>query len=242
MKLITGSGTSPGWTVEPGEIDRAAVEPRRRAGLETADAEIHLAQPRAQRLRGRIARASRFVVVEPDVNQPRQERSRRQDDRIGFEAQPDLRDHARHARRGAGIVEREIVDRLLEQREVRLAFEARPDGLTIEHAVRLRAGGAHRRSLARVEGAELDASLVGGKRHGSAQRVDLLDEVPLADSADRRITRHLTERFDAVGQQQRAPAHPCGGERRLGPGMAAADDDDVESSWEDHDFNRISAV
>ena len=46
--------------------------------------------------------------------------------------------------------------------------------------------------------------LVGGDRHRTAQRVDLLDEVSLADAADRRVARHLPERLDVVGEQQRA--------------------------------------
>ena len=94
--------------------------------------------------------------------------------------------------------------------------------LPVEHAVGLRARRAHRRSLARVEDAKLDARLVGGRRHGAAQRVDLLDQMPLADAADRRIARHLPQGLDAVGQQQGAAAHAGAGERGLGAGMATA--------------------
>ena len=74
--------------------------------------------------------------------------------------------------------------------------------------VGLRAGGPHRRPLRAVEDAELDPGLVGGHRHGAAQRVDLLDQVALADAADRRIAAHLPERLDAVRQQQRR-CSPC---------------------------------
>ena len=81
--------------------------------------------------------------------------------------------------------------------------------------------------------------LVGGDRHRAAERVDLLDEVPLADAADRRVAGHLAERLDAVRQQQRLAAHPRGGERRLGAGVAAADDDDVETLREFHEINDL---
>ena len=64
-------------------------------------------------------------------------------------------------------------------------------------------------------------------RHRAAQRVDLLDQMALADAADRGIAGHLAERLDVVGQQQRARAHARGGQRGLGAGVAAADDDDV---------------
>ena len=74
-------------------------------------------------------------------------------------------------------------------------------------------------------------------RHRAAQRIDLLDQMALADAADRRIAGHLAQRLDVVGQQQRARAHPGRCERSLGAGMAAADDDDVETLREVHDFN-----
>ena len=37
------------------------------------------------------------------------------------------------------------------------------------------------------------------------------------------------ERLDALGEQQRARTHARGGQRRLGAGVAAADDDHVDS-------------
>jgi hypothetical protein len=40
-------------------------------------------------------------------------------------------------------------------------------------------------------------------RHRAAQRVDLLDQMALADAADRRVAAHLAERLDVVRQQQR---------------------------------------
>ena len=40
----------------------------------------------------------------------------------------------------------------------------------------------------------------------------------------------IAERLDVVRQQQRLAAHARGGERGLGAGMAAADDDDI-NSW-----------
>ena len=54
----------------------------------------------------------------------------------------------------------EIGDLLLEELQVRLCLETAADGALVELAVGLRASGAHRRSLARIEGAELDARAV----------------------------------------------------------------------------------
>ena len=78
-------------------------------------------------------------------------------------------------------------------------------------------------------------------RHRAAQRVDFLDQVPLADAADRRVARHLAQRLDVVRQEQRAPAHARRRERGLGAGMAAADDDHVETRRKIHDFIEVFA-
>ena len=170
------------------------------------------------------------------MDQSGQERAGGQHHGIRLERHAHLRDHARDAGARAGVGDREIVDGLLEQREIGLVLEAPPDRGLVEHPVRLRARRPHRRALARIEDAELDSRLVGGDRHRAAQRVDLLDEMALADAADRGIARHLAQRFDAVGQQKRLAAHPRAGERRLGAGMAATDDDHFVSCSEYHDI------
>ncbi len=94
--------------------------------------------------------------------------------------------------------EHQIVDRLLEQRQIGLVFQAGPDRLPVKDAVGLSAGRAYRRSLARVQDAELDPGLVGGECHRAAEGVDLLDQVSLADAPDRGIARHLAQSLDAM--------------------------------------------
>ena len=69
---------------------------------------------------------------------------------------------------------------------------------------------------------------IGRARHGAAERVDLLDQVALADAADGRVAAHLAERLDALREQQRARTHARSGQRGLGAGVAAADHDDVK--------------
>ena len=51
--------------------------------------------------------------------------------------------------------------------------------------------------------------------------------MPFADAADGGVARHLPERFDVVGEQERVRAHACGGECGFRAGVSAADDDDV---------------
>jgi hypothetical protein len=97
--------------------------------------------------------------------------------------------------------DQDVVDRLLEQGQSRLILQAPADRVAVQDAIGLCARRADRRALRGVQRAELDSRLIGGKRHGAAQRVDLLDEVSLADTANRRIAGHLAQRVDAVGEQ-----------------------------------------
>ena len=96
--------------------------------------------------------------------------------------------------------------------------------------------GANRRTLATVENAELDAGLVRRQCHRAAERIDLPDEVALADPADRRIAAHRAERLDALRQQQRTGAHARRRrERGLRTGVTAANHQDVEDFGIVHD-------
>jgi hypothetical protein len=122
----------------------------------------------------------------------------------------------------------QVGDFLLEQREVRLVLQHRADCLLVQGAVGLRARRAHRRTFAGIEGAELNAGAIRRLRHRTAERVDLLDQVTLADAPDRGIAAHLSERLDALRQQQRTHAHARRGQGGLGAGVPAAYDDDRE--------------
>ena len=50
----------------------------------------------------------------------------------------------------------------------------------------------------------------------------------LADTADTGVAAHLSQRLDVVREQQRALPHARGGQRRLGAGMATANDDHIK--------------
>jgi hypothetical protein len=108
--------------------------------------------------------------------------------------------------------------------------------MAIKNAIGLRARRTDGRTLAGIENAELDAGLVRRERHRAPERIDLLDQMALADSADRGIAGHLPERFDVVRQKQRCATHPRAGECRLGAGMSPADDYHIEFMMEQHDY------
>ncbi len=213
-----------------GEIERAPVDPGRRSGLQPTDPQGQLTQPLGEPVRRGITRPAALVVIEADVNAPSQERPHGQHHRRRLEGNPGYGDHAPDAL----TLNQEVRRLLLEQRQVRLIFEDRSDRLPVQLPVCLGPCGSHRRALAGVQGAELDAGLVRRARHGPAERVDLPDQVALTDAADRRIAAHLPERLDALSQKKRTRAHPRGGQRGLRAGMASANDDHVIGQGETH--------
>ena len=99
----------------------------------------------------------------------------------------------------------------------------------IELAVGLGARTAHCRSLAAIEHAKLDAAGIGDAAHQAVERVDLADQMAFAEPADGGIAGHGADGGEAMGDQRRARAHARGGGRRLTAGMAAADDNHIET-------------
>jgi hypothetical protein len=52
-----------------------------------------------------------------------------------------------------------------------------------------------------------------------------LDEMSLADPANRWIAGHLAQGFDAMGEQKRLAPHTGGRQSSLGPGVTPTDDE-----------------
>ena len=209
---------------QSGVIDRTAVDARRRAGLEASDTQRQCAQAFRETVRRRIAGASARRLLESDVDLAAEKRADRKHDRTRRE----LEAHGSDDAGNAAVLDRGVGDLGLEQRQVRLVLDDRADRLLVERTVGLRARRANGRTFARIERAELDAGPVDGTRHRATQRIDLTDEVALADAADRRVAAHLAQRLDALRDEQRARAASRRGERGFGAGMAATDHDHVE--------------
>ena len=99
---------------------------------------------------------------------------------------------------------------------------------SVKFSIRLGAWSTHGRTLAPVQHAKLNASGIGGAPHQTIQRVDLADEVALAETSDRRIAGHRSNSRKSVGHQRRLSTHPCSRARGLAPGVATSDNNDVE--------------
>ena len=170
------------------------------------------------------------MAVEPNVDATTQERTGRQDDARCIEANAHLRHNSRHRIVGSN----EIVACALENEQIRLRLDAPADGRLVEQSIRLRTCGPYSGAFRPIEDPEVDPGLVRCGGHGAAERVDLLDQMALADPADRRVAAHLAERLDGVRQQQSRCPHARRGERSLGAGMTATDNDHVEMSRKKH--------
>jgi hypothetical protein len=76
----------------------------------------------------------------------------------------------------------------------------------------------------------LNATGISDPAHKAVKRVDLADQVALAEAADRRIARHRAHGRKAMRDERRAGPHAGGGRRRLASGVASANDNGVEAS------------
>ena len=211
-------------------IERATVDSWRRTGLESSHAHGELAQALGQPNRRRIARASAGMLLEADVHLAAKKCADSQHDRARAKLDTERCDGATHA----PAFDDEIGNFLLKEREIRLILEHRANRLSIERPIGLCSRRAHRRALARIQRAELDARSIGSACHHAAEGIDFLDEMALANAADRRIAAHRAERLDVVRKQERPHAHARRCERAFGAGVAAADDDHVEFLGETH--------
>ena len=167
--------------------------------------------------------AARRGLLLTAMDDPAQERARRQHHRAGPNRPAIAGDDPRHR----AVLHDQVLDRRLDHLQVRRRPDRRLHGGAIELAVGLGARALHGRPLGAVEQAELDAGGIGHPPHQPIQRIDLAHQMPLAESADGRIAGHLADGGKPVRDQRRARAHPGGDGRRLAARMAAADDDDV---------------
>ena len=206
-------------------VDGPAVEAWRRAGLEASHAKPEPVKARREAERRRLAHAARRDFRLADMDQAAQEGAGGEHHGAGHEALAVGGDDA-----GDVIaIGDEVLDRGFDHFEVRRGADRRLHGLAVKLAVGLGAGALDRRALALVEDAELDARLVGHAAHQTVQGVDLAHEMALAETADGGIAGHLADRGEAVGEERRPGAKARGRSAGLAAGMAAADDDDVES-------------
>src|SRR5690625_8022561 len=71
--------------------------------------------------------------------------------------------------------------------------------------------------------------MIRGQSHGATQCINFFDQVTLANTANGGVARHLPQRVEVMGQQQRSTAHTRGHAEGLCARMTTANDNDVEA-------------
>ena len=201
------------------EIDRPAVEPRRRSCLQTT----HLKSERPNRVseftRRRLAVTSGGPLLSPDVNQPVEKRPRRDDERFTpmdvavFHRETDC----------APTLNENVPCRTDQPFNIGLLpnFNAHP--LAVATLVRLGARRPHCRTSAPIQQLELNACRVSGESHQPTERVDLPDEMPLCSPTDSGVARHLRDGVPRQRAETDMTPPACRRKRGFDAGMARAD-------------------
>jgi hypothetical protein len=168
------------------KIDGLAVEARRRSGLQATGRQLQFAQTRGQRNRRHVAHATAGRIRQTDVNLAVEEGSGGQHHGARGKAHAQLRHRTDHPI----AFDDQIVAGLGEQRQIRLIFQSAADGLRYS----TRSACAR---VARTAGPLLELRMRNWMPASSvaaaiapSERIDFLDQMPLADAADRRIAAH----------------------------------------------------
>ena len=129
------------------------------------------------------------------MDQAAQESARRDDHGPGCEfaaiAQPDAGD--------AVIPDQQLIRLPFDHAEIGGLPDRGLHPRGVKFSVGLGARSANRRTLAAIEHAKLDAAGVGDPAHQTVQRIDLTDQMTLAETADRGIAGHRADSRKAMG-------------------------------------------
>ena len=92
--------------------------------------------------------------------------------------------------------------------------------------IRLHALGSNRRALAEVQRSRLQRDLIGRVPHLAAERVNLVNQMPLRRPADRGVAGHVGNAVERQREQHGVNAHPRACERGFNAGMSRPDHGD----------------
>ena len=204
-------------------VERTAVEPRRRTGFQPRHIERQFAKACRQCIRRCIADAAAGLFCFTDQNTAAEERANGKNNRVAQNTSAGFGDNTGNLL----TLDDEIVDGIFEQFEIRLSANDFADSRTVKFSIGLRARGPHRRTFRSIQRAKLDTGPIDRFGHRAAECVDLFGQVTFANTADGRVTAHLTECGNLLRHQQCARTRPCGCQAGFRTGVAAANHDDI---------------
>ena len=112
--------------------------------------------------------------------------------------------------------------------QICLGFEKRSNRPAVKSAIALRTWCPNGWPLAAVQHSELDHRQIGRPRHDSAESIDFANYGSLRNAPDRRIARHLTDRFESTGDQAHSGTKARSSNRRLSSCVASSYNDNIE--------------
>jgi hypothetical protein len=128
--------------------------------------------------------------------------------------------------------EKEASNSALHRLEHCLLFEERSHRAAVQATIALCAGSPDGRAFTAVQHPELDHREIGGSPHDSAERIDLADDSAFCNSANGRVARHLTDRFESARDQADPNSKTRRCHRCLGSRVAGANDYNVKLGFE----------
>ena len=209
-----------------GIIHAPGVDSGRRAGFKAAQAHPQRPQAVRQGQRGREAVRAGGARHVPHDGAPAQIGARGHHHGAHPVYRPVAGAHGAH-RAVLGV---DVGDLRLLEAQVFLPLQGVLHDLLIPPAVGLGPQGPHRRALAPVERAVLDAGRVGGPGHLAAQGVQLPHQVALAGAADGGIAGHVAHRVQIDGKDNGLQPQPGSCQGRLDPGVTGTHYRDVKLS------------
>ena len=126
------------------------------------------------------------------------------------------------------VFDKNFDNSVLLDEEILLILERFSHCQTICRSVVLRPSGPNCRTLLKVERLDLDCGLVRYVTDLTAERIDLLDQLPFGLSAHSGIAGHLGNGLLVHGEKESFVAHSRRGQRRLTAGVPGAHHNDIE--------------
>ena len=207
-----------------GPVDGPPIQPRRRSGFQTGAWQTRIANLLPQRNRRCLPgppAGDRFLAPKQFAVQ---KSPGRQNHCLGVNFR--TVGHADTGDGGAG--QNQARDLSLDDGQAILRIEHPVDGGFVEFPVSLDPRPLHRRALGQIEHAIMDSSGIGSPSDQAVKRIDLADQMALAQPADSRVAGHRPDtvagKADQSGRHAHARCHGSG----LATGMASANHNDIK--------------
>jgi hypothetical protein len=191
--------------LKPTEVDATRIKTSRCSRFKPANLKTESPQVVREAFRGGLARSAARIMMQPNMDKAAHKGPCCQHNCLPAKHDP----FASFNAGDAVALQQQSGHRPLLQVKQGLPLNNLLHSCRIASSIGLGARGAHGWTLFRIKDAKLDARGVNIVRHLSTQSIYLLHQVPLGESADGWITRHLGYHVQAQVQQQSSATHAC---------------------------------